>query len=723
LGFGSGPAGLRVGEIRSPWLFRSLIVLSVLVSAAVLYLTRYRTFFYDEWAFVVSRRPWQLDVFTLSHGGHWSTIPILIWKLLFITVGLRSHVPYEAALLVVHVVAVSLLFLLVQRRSGDLPAFAAALTLLVLGSGADEIVWAFQLAWVGSVAFGLLAMLLLEGKPPFPSRLVAVSAALLCSLMCSSVGVAFMAAVGAELFADRSRRRFLLGLVVPGAAFVGWFAAFDTGRFSGAPGISGSFLHGAKGWSYIVALADFVRTGLQAATAGVFGLTGLGALPLVALTALLAWHFYRRRAVTSWQVGLLAGVLFWFVLIGLGRVQLGIAQAAETRYVYVAAVFLLPVVADAASMLPWRGLTRPALTILVIFFLIGNVTQLVDQALSLGEFMRYETAELQTVDVFRGAPDMTTNRYVDNGILPQLLVKDYLAATNELGSPVPPATVATLRQLPPIAVDRVMLNLFGDALTVSSDNSRSVQGMSCQTVEAPTENTMDLQVTDEQTIMLRSSSNGDAALFLSFLNPPGREPLKLLPLQAGAQEWVHVPNTGKEITWQLRIQLRAAGTVRVCTPGGAQTNSPGSYRAEAETFTLGAGWSSVPDAAATDGKSAEASSGSRSLLGSGAFGKAFVPATGTYDLWYRVRVANPTSGSAEMVLAVTDVTTNTYMAAKTYSPHEATTTYSWLLVAAGVQPTAGHLMRFQTNIAGRLSTAWFVDEAAMVPAGSPIPTQ
>src|SRR5579864_3956099 len=391
----------RIRDVRARWLILLLAVLSLVACAGVFYLTRYRSFFYDEWAWIEYRRPWSFDVFALSHDGHWSTIPILVWKILFITVGIRSHLPYEAALLVVHMVAVLLLFTLIRRRSGEVPAFAAALILLVLGSGGDDIVWAFQLAWVGSIAFGLLAMLLVDGTPS-RRRLVIASLALLGSLMSSSVGLLFVAAVGAELLVDRSRRHLLVVLALPVLAFSAWFLAFDTGRVPGAPGIKGSFLGGSKGVGYLWSLAQFVLTGLQGTTSGILGIgqsrpvapteqRWFGLIPLLLIGAALAWHWFRQKRVTSWQVGLMAGLLVWFPLIGLGRVQLGIDQATSSRYIYVAAVFLLPLVADAAAELPWRGLWRPALTVTFVLLLAGNITQLADISLSLGDFMLYQS--------------------------------------------------------------------------------------------------------------------------------------------------------------------------------------------------------------------------------------------------------------------------------------------------------------------------------------------
>jgi hypothetical protein len=709
-----------VGEVRSRWLLAVLITASALVFVAVLYLTRYRNFFYDEWAWIISRRAWDFNAFILPHGNHWSTIPVLLWKILFVTVGIRSHIPYEAALLVVHIVVVFLLFFLIRGRSGDLPAFAAALTLLVLGSGADEIVWAFQVAWAGSVAFGLLAMLLLEGKPTFPGRVLPVTAALLGSLMCSSVGVAFLVAVGTELLFDRERRRFLLALVIPLAAFFAWLLIFDTGRIPGAGGITGDFLQGPKGLAFVTSVAEFVLTGLRASAAGVVGLVGTGWLALPIIGVLIAWNWYRKRQLAPWQIGLIVGVLFWFLLVSLGRVKVGVSQASQTRYVYVAVVFLLPLLANVVRDLPWKGLWRPALVAAFGLVLIGNATQLLDAAGSLDSFMRYEKADLQTVETFRDAPDIATVRYLDNGLMPQVIIRDYLAATRELGSPASASDLHSLRQLPEDSrsfVDRVMVNLFGDALSAQPMNPGNMQGMSCQRIESTTLSKLDFPVANDQSVVVQSSDTGQALLFLGFANPPTADPLKRIELPASVPLSIHVPNTGKPVVWQLRIQPVNVERLLVCQQIPTATR-PNRYSAAAASFTFGPGWSAVTEAAATTGRAARAAAGT---IGPGAFGGLFMPAAGPYDIWYRIRVANSSGGTAEMLLAVVDVDANRYAASTTLRPNQVGTAYSWILVASNITPTSGHQMRFQTNISARLSTDWYVDEAVMVSAGTPMP--
>ena len=105
---------LTVGDAALRWPYRRLLFISVIAVVGLLYLTSYKDFYFDEWDFIVSRRSWSLAVFILPRFYYMSAIPILIWKLLFLAVGLRSYVPYEAVLLANDVAVVLLLFALIH---------------------------------------------------------------------------------------------------------------------------------------------------------------------------------------------------------------------------------------------------------------------------------------------------------------------------------------------------------------------------------------------------------------------------------------------------------------------------------------------------------------------------------------------------------------------------------------------------------------------------------
>lgn len=718
----------KAGDVRAPWLLPVLVAITVVVCGWLLYLTSYKNFFYDEWDFIVKGRPWTLDVFFLPHNEHWSTIPILIWKLLFIIVGIRSHIPFEAALLFAHTAAVLLLFAFIRRHSGDLPAFGGATTLLVLGGGGVNMVWAFQIGFVGAVAFGLLALLLISGAHLSWARMALGSVFLLCSLMSSGVGLAFLAAAVVWFAFDSQRRPFWPVLLLPVTAFGAWFLIYGAGLAGtpGAPcstcaptGFRADIHKGGIGTAYLYNLGLFVWTGLQASVGAIFAAPGAATLLLPLVGFVIALHLFLQRRIKAWQIAMLVGAVAWFTLVGLGRSQRGPSGATDSHYLYIGAAFLLPLLADAAGRIPWRGLWTPLLATIFALLLIANGTQLREVALGQTDLMQTENAELQTAQVFRAAPDLQLDQSLDDTIMPQLKAGDLFAASDELGSPVPNATISTIANLQPQAVDQEMVNLFAQAFKVGPDASRSAEGIPCQTVDSSAGSNIDFQLHSSQSLMLRTTKDGDAFFFLGFLGQFPSLPLQRMSLAAMTPEWVHIPDTGKGVGWRLRVQTLSVGPVIVCSTASPTVSRPTNFNSNAASFTFGPGWSSVRDPAASNGSAARAAAGTPGPQG--AFGTGFIPTPGSYDIWYRVRVASGSSTSGEMILGLVDLTANHYAATSTFRPNQATTSYTWLLVASGVELNQGDVVRFQTNIARRLTTDWYVDEALLVPAGSAAP--
>jgi hypothetical protein len=396
-------------------------------------------------------------------------------------------------------------------------------------------------------------------------------------------------------------------------------------------------------------------------------------------------------------------------------------------------VFLLPLVADAARELPWRNWWRPALAAAFAVCVVGNLIQLRDRALietvpgihpfaTQAELMRIENAELQTVEVFRGAPDMALNRGLDDATMPQLNAGPYLAAVKELGSPVPPASLDSVSRMPARAVDTVMVNLFGHAVTATPDNTRSTAGLTCQSVDSSSGAALDFRVAGADRVMLKSARGGLAYIFLGFIDRPTSKPLQRVQLPPDIAEWVYVPDTGKQTTWRLRIETSPMGMVQVCGNAAVQASGPaGLYRARAATGELGPGWSSTPDEGASDGTAAKASSGNASEYRSDLFGDGFSPFAGTYDVWFRVRVRSQFGAAPEMILGLWDDKDRSWAASTTYAANQASTRYQWIKVAKGVSPKDGHTYHFLAAATLRVGTDWYIDEALMDPSGSAAP--
>ena len=355
---------------------------SLLVSFAFwAYLDRHLWFFDDEWQFLVGRGLWYAPTDPRSiwypHFEHWSTLPILLWRALYSVFGLSTYWPYLLALLVTEVVVMNLLWRLCLRNGVDPWVAMAAVALLgLLGAGSEDLGWAFQVGFVGSLAFGLGAILLVDRPGPGPpqAHYALASLAALASLMCSSVGDAMAVALAVVLFARRPAKRAVAVLALPVAGYAVWWA------FVGRLGLTlpGDHLRGAN----FTDLPGYVWTGLSTALGRSFDLGSAGATMLVALTAWLMWrlpHLLGRRPALA---GLGAAAFVFYLLVGLGRDTAGDVGSTAPRYIYVAMALLLPAIAYALSpradrRLPEAGgnIARAVAVVFLLATALGDVGQ------------------------------------------------------------------------------------------------------------------------------------------------------------------------------------------------------------------------------------------------------------------------------------------------------------------------------------------------------------
>jgi hypothetical protein len=91
------PARGRVTSLERRLTGRLFAAAAILGGVLLLALGAGMTFFSDEWAFIESRSLGDpLDWFQ-PHNEHWSTLPIIVYRLIVETIGIGSHMPYLAA--------------------------------------------------------------------------------------------------------------------------------------------------------------------------------------------------------------------------------------------------------------------------------------------------------------------------------------------------------------------------------------------------------------------------------------------------------------------------------------------------------------------------------------------------------------------------------------------------------------------------------------------------
>ncbi len=363
-------------------------------------------FFGDEWNFLVGRglshAPTNPQSIWYPHNEHWSTLPVLLWRGLYGVFHLGTYWPYIIPVLLAQVLVMHLAWRVSLRAGADIWVATAAVAVLgFLGAGAEDLAWGFQIGFVGSVLFGLLAFDLLDRRPrPGWRQLVLASVSLVASLMCSTIGDAMVVGAAVLAFARLPWRRALAVLALPIFSYALWFSA--VGRL-GLSAHSDRFTAGT-----LTALPRYMWDGLSWALGRASNLQPAGPVILVVLIVWALWNapkMWRRQPVL---LALCAATVAFYLLAGLGR-DISTGTPEVSRYVYVAIALLTPVI---ATLLSPRSVPAPvrwgAVAVLAVV-LVGNVGQAETWVKSRVDL----TSRLKT-DVFavgrlvgRGVPDVT----------------------------------------------------------------------------------------------------------------------------------------------------------------------------------------------------------------------------------------------------------------------------------------------------------------------------
>lgn len=423
-----------------PRVFGPALAACCALSTAVLwYFGRGTTFFFDEWDFVIARRTGGIGSFLLPHGGHPSVVPIAIYRFLLAIVGLRHYGVFRATLIGLHLACCALLFLMLRRRLGDPVALVLSGLLLFLGSAWQDLLWPFQMSYLGPLVAGLGVLLILERADLLGDAAAALL--LTIAIFSSGIGIAIAAGVLVELLWRPTNWRRVWLAAVPVALFGAWYVAY--GRFDSQ--------------AHLINLTRIPVYAADSAAAAIGGLTGLGSdwgrpLALVA-GGLIALQVVRRGGLWPRLAGLLAMVVVFWALTGLTRAHLD--EPGASRYLYPGGLFLLLIAGELLRGIELRGLAMGSLAVAVVIAIVANTDALHGGSFALRNNARTARAELAAVELAQRTVDPAFRP--DASLMPQVVTGPYLTAVRALGSPAD--SLSELRAQPDdtrMAADRVL---------------------------------------------------------------------------------------------------------------------------------------------------------------------------------------------------------------------------------------------------------------------------
>lgn len=343
---------VQVVEARWRWVLAAMLLLEGLI---LIYMGRGTTFYFDEWNFVTQDYGGGIHSLLLPHVGNISVFPIAVYKALFHVAGLNHYPVYRLAVVFLHLLSAGLIFVLASRRLDRAPALLATALILFLGAAWEDLLWAFQVGYMLSIAGGLGAWVLIEY-----GRRRTDLAAMLCLVVSagsSSLGIAVMAGIVVELAWQGQWRRMWL-VAAPVALYVIWYLGYGESQVTEAS---------------VIAAPGFAQDLFAAASGALVGRNLEWGRPLAALAVVtVVWRLVRAVDITPRLAGMLAtGISLWSVT-ALARST--ISTPETSRYLYLGAVVIVLVGVELL-----RGVPLPARAIvlaaaLILSFAITGLT-------------------------------------------------------------------------------------------------------------------------------------------------------------------------------------------------------------------------------------------------------------------------------------------------------------------------------------------------------------
>jgi hypothetical protein len=520
------------------------------------------TFWRDEWGLLLHRRGWSVGTFLDPAVEHLVAIPILIYKVLLETAGMNSPAPYQLLAVCSFLLTVGLLFVYMRSRVSPWVALAVILPILFLGPSWDDLLFAYQMTFFGSIACGIGAFLCLGRRTPGFD--LAAMGLLVAALMFSDAGIPFVAGATVEIALGRDRWQRAHVVLLPALLCVAWYLGWgrDANTFISFRNFAGSPSYILDGLSSSLANLLGLYTPFGASAVGEDSLAWGRPLLVLAL-AFAAWRIYLLRRPSPRLLATIVTLIGFWSLTALDASVFGLPTVG--RYQYIGIVLMGLVAAELLRGVRIGRWATIAILVVSVAATLNNFTQLRDAANGLAGIAQQERGGLAALELARNQVDpglVLTPQNSDVDYLGLVDARSYFSAVDAYGSPAySPEELAGAPEVARVAADKVS----GAALGIHLVGQGETPGGSCHRVDL-TRGPATIQV-PETGLALRADGTSVQAELRRYAR--ASFPLSFRALPEGTTELLRIEPDASPMPWTL--QLTGSGAAEVCRPGASSS--------------------------------------------------------------------------------------------------------------------------------------------------------
>lgn len=533
----------------------AVICLAIAVIASGIFLldlTSPLYFVLDEWDLVLLRQGWGLDAFFAPFHEHIVLAPSFIYHLLLGIFGQSSARPFQVTATATFLLCAVLLFVWMRRRVGDWAALIGTVMILFLGAAFEDLVWAFQIGYFGSLAGGLGALVALD-RDDRKGDIIA-SVLLLVSVTFSSLALPFIAGAWVEWYLNPRPRRNRLFMPLVSTAFYGfWWLGWG---------------HDAKSSLSFANLIDSPRYMFEAASAGFVSLFGLatgdgsepsqphliwGRIMLIAFIAFGWWRVRRSGFSRSLAVVLVIGLSSLF-LTALNHNDL--RPPTSSRYQLATSIFILLVAAELLRGVKFKPAVLAVAAVVAALSINGGISLMRDRV-DARWIPNSESTKASLAALTIAGDSMADDFQIDLGLEEPVPQSDYLRSIEDHGRLGYSESELESRD-PSVrtTVDSTLMTALGLELTAATPPTGELK---CRKVKPASTAAKPLTITPGS-YAIANSGRTDLTIFLGrFSDAPV---LPLGSILAGSGAGLEIPFDSSSRPWEMALD--GTGTTTVC---------------------------------------------------------------------------------------------------------------------------------------------------------------